>query len=64
MSDDPIGLIGLGLVGKALARRLIAAGYRIVGRDPDRQAGAAARAPGVEVVDELRPSPRAAMWSS
>jgi 3-hydroxyisobutyrate dehydrogenase-like beta-hydroxyacid dehydrogenase len=44
MSDDPIGLIGLGLVGKALARRLTSAGYRVVGRDLDRQAGEAARA--------------------
>ncbi len=51
MSDDPIGLIGLGLVGKALAGRLTAAGHRVVGRDPDRQAGEAARALGVEVVD-------------
>jgi 2-hydroxy-3-oxopropionate reductase len=52
MIDDLIGLVGLGLVGKALARRLTAAGYRVVGRDPDRQAGEAAGALGVEVVDE------------
>ena len=49
----PIGLVGLGLVGKALARRLIAAGYRVVGRDPDQQAGEAARAIGVEIADDL-----------
>jgi 2-hydroxy-3-oxopropionate reductase len=52
MTDDPIGLIGLGLVGKALARRLTAAGCSVVGRDPDPQAGEAARAIGVELVDE------------
>ena len=53
MIGDPIGLVGLGLVGKALARRLIAAGYRVVGRDPDRQAGEAAREIGVEVVEDV-----------
>jgi 3-hydroxyisobutyrate dehydrogenase-like beta-hydroxyacid dehydrogenase len=53
MIEGPLGLVGLGLVGKALARRLTAAGYRVVGRDPDRQAGEAARAIGVEVVEEV-----------
>ena len=52
MIEGPIGLVGLGLVGKALAKRLTAAGCRLVGRDPDRQAGEAARALGVDVVDE------------
>ena len=49
----PIGLVGLGLVGKALARRLTSAGCHVVGRDPDRQAGEAARAIGVEIVDDI-----------
>jgi 2-hydroxy-3-oxopropionate reductase len=53
MIEGPIGLVGLGLVGKALARRLTAAGCRVVGRDPDRQAGEAARAIGVELVEEV-----------
>lgn len=31
----PVGVIGLGLVGVALAQRLVAAGFRIVGHDRD-----------------------------
>ena len=50
--DAPIGLVGLGLVGNALARRLIAAGWRVVGCDRDARAGAAAAGLGVEVVGE------------
>jgi 3-hydroxyisobutyrate dehydrogenase-like beta-hydroxyacid dehydrogenase len=53
MTIGPIGLIGLGLVGKAIARRLIAAGRRIIGRDPDQAAGDAARSIGVEIVDDI-----------
>ena len=49
----PIGLVGLGLVGKALARRLIGAGSRVVGRDPDQQARETARAIGVEIANDL-----------
>ena len=33
--DKKIGLIGLGLVGEALAHRLIEAGYEVVGYDVD-----------------------------
>jgi 3-hydroxyisobutyrate dehydrogenase len=51
--NDPIGLIGLGLVGRALARRFTQAGFKVVGRDLDRQAREAARAIGVEIVDEI-----------
>ena len=50
---DPIGLVGLGLVGKALARRLTGAGYRVVGQDLDQRANEAAREIGVEVADDL-----------
>lgn len=35
MPPDPIGVIGLGLVGMALAERLLAAGHAVTGRDPD-----------------------------
>jgi 3-hydroxyisobutyrate dehydrogenase-like beta-hydroxyacid dehydrogenase len=51
--DGPLGLIGLGLVGNALARRLIQAGFSVVGRDPDPQACRAAQAVGVDIVDEV-----------
>src|SRR5512141_2411973 len=33
--DKRIGIIGVGLVGTAMAERLLAAGYSVVGRDPD-----------------------------
>jgi 3-hydroxyisobutyrate dehydrogenase len=50
---DCIGLIGLGLVGKALARRLTSAGYSVVGLDLDGQACEDARAIGVKVVEAI-----------
>jgi len=33
--SDPVGIVGLGLMGSALARRLIAAGFSVVGYDVD-----------------------------
>jgi 2-hydroxy-3-oxopropionate reductase len=36
MSEQPIGLIGIGLMGEALARRLLAAGFPVLGMDIDR----------------------------
>jgi len=44
-----VGLIGLGLVGKAMAGRLLASGYRVIGFDTDSQACSAAGALGVAV---------------
>lgn len=44
-----IGLFGLGLIGRALATRLIAAGHEVVGHDPGAEACAAFAALGVEV---------------
>jgi len=46
-----IGLVGMGLVGKALIQRLQAAGYGVVGYDVDAQAQQAAAAAGVTVTD-------------
>ncbi|MEJ5988576.1 NAD(P)-dependent oxidoreductase [Ramlibacter sp. PS3R-8] len=43
---DAIGIIGLGLVGTALARRLMAAGFAVHGFDLERQALAALQAAG------------------
>lgn len=50
MSAVNIGLIGLGLVGQALARRLVAGGHAVVGCDIDAAAAERARALGVRVV--------------
>ena len=45
---ETAGIIGLGIMGGAMARNLRAAGWRVVGFDPDPAAAAAA---GVEVMD-------------
>ena len=52
--NGPIGLVGLGLVGKALAARLHAAGHSVVGRDSRPQANAESRIVGVDIADDLR----------
>lgn len=45
--DEPVGLIGLGLMGGAIAHRLVAAGFRVLGFDidPDK----ALLIPGIEL---------------
>src|SRR5687768_18085294 len=43
-----IGFIGLGLMGQAFTRRLVACGYRVTGYDVRKQQIAAAQAHGVE----------------
>src|SRR2546421_7697906 len=50
---DTIGLIGVGLLGSAIAARLTAAGYKVLGYDivPDRRLGAASAQ---QVVRECR----------
>ena len=50
-NGTPVGLVGLGLVGKALASRLIGAGQAVVGYDISDEACSAARGVGVEIVD-------------
>ena len=49
----PVGLIGLGLVGSALAERLLAAGQRVVGWDIDPGRMAALRANGGDVAGNV-----------
>ena len=44
-----IGLIGLGLMGRAMALRLVAAGHRVAGYDIDKDACMQAAATGVDV---------------
>jgi len=52
--DQPqraIGIIGLGIMGGAMASNLVAGGWRVIGYDVDSAALEAARHRGVEVVD-------------
>ncbi|MGZ8197398.1 MAG: NAD(P)-binding domain-containing protein, partial [Burkholderiales bacterium] len=37
--DGPVGIVGLGLIGTSLAKRLIAAGFDVHGYDLDEQRG-------------------------
>ena len=41
MAGETVGLIGLGLMGTALAERLLAAGFEVLGRDVDTERGRA-----------------------
>lgn len=50
-----IGIIGLGLMGHAMARRLVAAGHAVAGYDLRPDANEAARRLGVEVAAEAAP---------
>jgi len=45
-----VGIIGLGIMGGAFARNLLAGGYRVVGYDIERERSSQAQALGVEVV--------------
>lgn len=49
-----IAIQGLGSVGSALARRCLAAGAKVFGADPDRDAAARAKQDGVELVSPDR----------
>ena len=53
MRQEPIGLIGLGLMGQALATRLIPAGFRVVGYDIDTAKNARLKALGGESAESL-----------
>ena len=46
-----IGVVGLGIMGGAFARNLVAAGWRVVGFDTEPIRCGDARAGGVEIVD-------------
>jgi L-threonate 2-dehydrogenase len=48
--DRIVGVIGLGIMGGAMARNLVDAGFTVVGTDPDAAASERARAAGVDVV--------------
>jgi len=47
--DEHIGIIGLGIMGGAFARNLVASGWKVIGCDIDQARCAEARAAGVEI---------------
>lgn len=49
LSDSTLGIVGLGGIGRALARRGIAANMRVVGFDPDQESQNQAEALGAEL---------------
>lgn len=51
-AQRPVGLIGLGLLGKAIAGRLLSAGYHVVGFDIAESAREQAREMGAEVFED------------
>jgi 2-hydroxy-3-oxopropionate reductase len=51
---EPIGLIGLGLVGKSIARRLLQAGHKVLGFDLSKEACRAAEGFGVGIGVDAR----------
>ncbi len=53
-----VGVVGLGIMGGAFARNLIADGWTVIGYDPDITRSAEARAAGVELVHSARSAGR------
>ncbi len=49
-----LGMIGLGRMGANMAERLVRAGHRVVGFDPDADAREAAAGKGIEATDSLQ----------
>src|SRR5262245_56064315 len=47
-----VGIVGLGIMGGAFARNLVAAGFWVIGFDTDAAKRRAARRAGVETVDD------------
>ena len=46
--SEPVGVVGLGIIGSAISRNLVAAGTGVYGHDPSEDASARATANGVE----------------
>jgi 3-hydroxyisobutyrate dehydrogenase-like beta-hydroxyacid dehydrogenase len=57
--EREIGIIGLGIMGGAMARNLLAAGWRVVGYDPDPVVAAALAGDGVEIAENTAAVARA-----
>ena len=58
--DKTVGIVGLGIMGGAFAKNLVAAGFHVVGFDIDPVARRAARKAGVELADDAAAVARAA----
>ena len=50
--EREIGIIGLGIMGGAMARNLLEAGWRVVGYDPDKSVAASLARDGVEIAED------------
>ena len=59
-SKGTIGIVGLGIMGGAIARNLKAAGWRVVGYDIDAARNAELKAVGIEIVSSAGELARAA----
>ncbi len=51
MAKGKVGIVGLGIMGGAFARNLLAAGWRVVGYDIDEARRRAMARAGVEIAD-------------
>jgi putative dehydrogenase len=50
MTGSTVGVLGLGIMGSAIARNLVAAGHQVVGYDPSAEQCAKAKSDGVDIV--------------
>jgi putative dehydrogenase len=48
-----VGIVGLGIMGGAIARNLAAAGWRVIGFDTDPKSGAALKDAGIEIAPDV-----------
>src|SRR5215472_8037753 len=54
MAKGKVGIVGLGIMGGAFARNLLAAGWRVVGYDIDAARRRAMARAGVEIADDAK----------
>ena len=54
MAKGKVGIVGLGIMGGAFARNLVAAGWRVVGYDIDAARRRAMARAGVEIADDAK----------
>ena len=54
MAKGKVGIVGLGIMGGAFARNLVAAGWRVVGYDIDAARRRAMARAGVEVANDVK----------
>jgi len=52
MNKTTIGFVGLGLMGGAMVKNLLAAGYPVIGHDIDKEKAAEASAAGAEIIQD------------